>query len=162
MAKECDHTSVGVIIRNQESKFALLRRARFPIGIAPPAGHIDEHGTIEQAAIDEVFEELGIAVGGLLRRTTIFGRRVKNRCRRLGGDFHRWYLFEAMVERAELRPSPDETEGATWYDQKELQALSNRTKAYRAGEITEEAWMANPGLEEVWVPFLTELGYITT
>jgi 8-oxo-dGTP pyrophosphatase MutT (NUDIX family) len=159
--KECDHTSVGVVIRTREGKFALLKRARFPIGISPPAGHIDDHGTVEQAAEDEVFEELGLAVSGL-KRTSIFGRRVSNQCRRPGGDYHRWYVFEAIVDNTELRPSEDETKGAAWYSHTELQTLADRTQAYRAGEVSEADWAEDPGLEEVWVPFLQELGYIAS
>lgn len=160
MAKVCDHTSVGVIVRNQEGKFALLKRAKFPVGIAPPAGHIDDHGGVEQAAEDEVYEELGISVKGKLQRTAIYERRVENRCRREGGDYHIWYIFKATIESSELRPSPDETKGADWYDQDGLQMFADRTAAYHTGKISEKDWTANPGLEEVWVPFMSELGYI--
>ena len=160
MAKVCDHTSVGVIVRDNEGRYALLKRARFPIGIAPPAGHIDDHGGAEQAAVDEVSEELGISVKDKLQRTAIYERRVDNRCRREGGDHHIWYIFEATIESTKLRPSPDETKGADWYDQEKLQAFADRTDAYLAGKLSEADWEANPGLEEVWVPFLHELGYI--
>jgi NUDIX domain len=62
MTKQCDNTSVGVVIRDAEGRFALLKRAKFPVGIAPAAGHIDDHGSPEQAALDEVREELGIVL----------------------------------------------------------------------------------------------------
>lgn len=162
MAKYCDHTSVGVILRDQEGKFALLKRALFPVGIAPAAGHIDDHGSPEQAAIDEAEEELGVSVKDKLQRTAIYDRRVDNTCRREGGDYHHWSVFEATIEPTELRPSPDETKGASWYDQNKLQALADRTEDYHAGKIAKDEWEANPGLEEVWVPFLSELGYIKT
>lgn len=160
MAKTCDHTSVGVVLRDQEGRFALLKRALFPVGIAPAAGHIDDHGGPEKAAKDEVSEELGVSVHGKLQRTAIYDRRVDNKCRREGGSYHHWYVFEATVEQTKLLPSPDETKGANWYMREDLQALANRTAAYHAGKISEEAWKTDPGLEEVWVPFLHELGYI--
>lgn len=160
MAKSCDHTSVGVVLRDQEGRFALLKRALFPVGIAPAAGHIDNHGGPEKAAEDEVSEELGVSVRGKLQRTTIYDRRVDNKCRREGGDYHHWSVFEATIEPTGLRPSPDETKGAGWYTLEQLQTLANRTESYHAGNISKEDWEAYPSLEEVWVPFLQELGYI--
>jgi hypothetical protein len=107
-----------------------------------------------------VSEELGLAVS-VLARTNIYDHRVDNKCRREGGDYHNWYLFEVTVDDITLRPSEDETKGAGWYDTEQLQSLADRTKAYQAGEVPEVDWNENPGLEEVWVPFLSELGYIT-
>lgn len=160
MSKVCDHTSVGIVIRDSEGSFALLKRAKFPIRIAPVAGHIDDHGSPEQAAKDEVFEELGLTVSDLTK-TNINDRRVDNKCRREGGDYHNWTVYETTVEDTTLRPSEDETKGAGWYSQEQLQALADRTKAYQAGKIPEAEWAEIPGLEEVWVSFLGELGYIT-
>src|SRR5215207_2812720 len=82
----CDNRSVGVVVRNTAGMLALLTRRKFPIGIAPPAGHVDDHGNSEQAAIEEVSEEIGVtlALSGL-KRTTIANRRVENVCRRPGG-----------------------------------------------------------------------------
>ncbi len=161
MIKNCDNMSVGVIISNHEGELALLKRARFPVGIAPPAGHVDEHGTPEQAALEEVQEELGLIIAAFgLRKTIIQGRRVNNQCRRLGGDHHTWWIYEANDYTGELRPSPDETKGASWHDQSQLQQLADRTKQFRAGVLGAEEWEANPGLEEVWLDFFVELGYI--
>src|ERR1019366_5810903 len=61
-AKLCDNKSVGIIVRNPEGSFALLKRAYFPIGYAPVAGHVDDHGSVEQAAVDEVIEEIDLTV----------------------------------------------------------------------------------------------------
>ncbi len=159
--RNCDNMSVGVIIRSPEGEFALLKRARFPIGIAPPAGHIDEHGRPEQAAVAEVHEELGlmIALDGL-RNTVIQGRRVNNQCRRPGGDHHDWRVYESTEYSGVLTPDADETQGAGWYDPDQLQALADRTKAFQAGQLSQAAWETNPGLEEVWLDFFTELGYV--
>lgn len=161
MVKFCDNQSVGVVLKNQQGELALLKRGRYPIGMAPPAGHIDTHGIPEQAAIDEVREELGVdlAIDGLVK-TAIQYRWVKNLCGRLGGSYHIWNVYEATVDNAELQPDPDETDGAAWYDISAVQALANRTKAYRNREVNEREWIKNPGLEEVWFDFLSELGYI--
>lgn len=160
MAKECDNTSVGVIVRDPESRFALLERKKFPIGFAPPAGHIDEHGSPEQAAVDEVGEEVGITLSLDGLRKVIDSRRVNNRCRREGGDHHVWTVYEASVDAQDMQPSEDETKGAKWYTQDEVQSLADRTRSYQAGQIPEEEWAAHPGLEEIWVDFLSELGHI--
>jgi 8-oxo-dGTP pyrophosphatase MutT (NUDIX family) len=159
--KTCDHASVGVVIRDPQGRFALLKRAKYPIGIAPAAGHIDDHGSPEQAARDEVYEELGLSTNEL-QNTAIQDRRVDNKCRRIGGNYHQWYVYNVTVEDTALRPSKDETKGAAWFDKGELQTLADRTAAYHAGKIAESEWEANPGLEEVWVPFMRELGYIDT
>ncbi|HUD05784.1 MAG TPA: NUDIX domain-containing protein [Candidatus Saccharimonadales bacterium] len=160
MAKECDHLSVGVIIEKDE-KIALLRRANFPIAISPPAGHVDGHGSLEQTAVDEVFEELGliVPVEGLIN-TDIVNRRVENKCQRIGGDHHSWTVYRATDFGGNLNPSPDETRGAGWYDKKQYEILANRTRQMREGILTPEEWRQNPGLEEVWLGFLSELGYI--
>ena len=158
--KICDNTSVGIVIRDKAGNFALLKRAKFPIAIAPVAGHIDDHGSPEQAALDEVSEELGLTVINLTK-TPIYNRRMENKCRRIGGDHHNWYVFTTTVADTAMKPSEDETRGAGWYDKEQLQALVDRTKAYQAGEIAEDAWAENPGLEVVWVTFMSELGYIT-
>lgn len=160
--KRCDNRSVGVIVTNERDEIALLKRARFPIGIAPPAGHIDKHGSPEQAAVDEVYEEVGIqlSIDGL-RRTTVWDRCVANVCRRQGGDHHVWRVYESHVEDVRMSPDPHETKGAAWYSLDAVNALAVRTRAYRAGLILPNDWAENPGLEEVWVDYMAELGYIT-
>jgi 8-oxo-dGTP pyrophosphatase MutT (NUDIX family) len=160
LLKHCDNKSVGVIIKNADGSFAFLERKLFPVGIAPPAGHVDDHGSFEQAAIDEVNEELGLVITrGNLRTTAINKRRINNPCRRIGGDHHVWSIYEVDQYKGELRPSPYETKGAGWYSARQLQELADRTKAFKAGKVTQSEWEADPGFEEVWLDFLTELGY---
>lgn len=160
MKKRCDNTSVGVIIRDSQGRFALLKRAIFPVGIAPAAGHIDDHGSAEQAAKDEVHEELGIVLNDL-GKTVIDARRMDNVCRRPGGDHHVWSVYEATVPTGTtLKPDKDETKGAGWYSAEQLQALADRTRAYHTGNVSEADWQANPGLEEVWLSFMVELGFV--
>lgn len=161
MTKECDNRSVGVIINNSDGEIVLLKRARFPVGYAPPAGHVDDHGSAEQAAVDEVEEEVGlhISLGGLVA-TVIQERTVQNTCRRPGGDHHVWDVFMTEEFDGELTPNFDEAKTADWYDEAQLQELAQRTRAYQAGEIDEAEWEKNPGLEEIWLDFLTELDYV--
>ncbi|MEU8272659.1 NUDIX hydrolase, partial [Sphaerisporangium sp. NPDC049002] len=59
MPKQCDNRSVGIIIE-QDERYLTFKRATDPPGEAPPAGHVDVHGNIEQAARIEVSEEVGL------------------------------------------------------------------------------------------------------
>jgi 8-oxo-dGTP pyrophosphatase MutT (NUDIX family) len=161
MLKYCDHTSAAVIIRDSLGRFALLERARFPIGIAPASGHVDNHGSPEQAAVAEAAEELGLVVPAhALRPTIIQGQLIRNPCRRIDGDHHTWWIYEAAEFSGALQPSPDETKGAGWYSQMQLQELAERTMRFEAGVVRHEAWEAQPGLEDVWVQLFTQLGYV--
>ncbi|HSX32020.1 MAG TPA: NUDIX hydrolase [Candidatus Saccharimonadales bacterium] len=152
---------MGVIISNSGGKIALIKRANFPIRFAPPAGHIDDHGSPEQAAIDEAEEEIGLVIEPSdLMATPITERRVNNKCKREGGDHHVWWVYEADQFLGDIEADPTETQGAEWYSKKQLQRLADRTKAYKAGKIPESEWEQNPGLEEIWVDFMRELEYI--
>lgn len=160
--KTCDNLSVGVVIRSPEGNHALLKRAKFPIGMAPVAGHIDEHGGPEIAAINEAWEEVGLTIApDDLVVTAIKDRRVNNTCRRTGGDHHVWTVYEAARFSGDINPDPDETKGAEWYTPEQVQAFADRTKAFLAGEINPNDWEENPGLEDVWLAFYVELGYVS-
>lgn len=160
MIKNCDNLSVGVIIEDSD-RIALLKRANFPIAIAPPAGHIDAHGSPEQAATDEIFEELGLTVAkNALLQTSIRNRRVENQCGRIGGNHHYWWVYRTLEFGGELTPCPDETQGAAWYHRNDLQTLADRTRALLAKSASQLEWQQNPGLEPTWVSFFVELGYV--
>lgn len=153
MEKYCDHKSVGVILTNDNNEVALLRRARHPITIAPPAGHIDSHGSPEQAAVEEVREEIGVTIQiESLAKTAIANRRIENVCRRENGNYHYWTVYEARITDAKLYPDPDETNGAMWCSAAALRKLAKRTLDH--GGNTAD------GLELVWVKFMDELGYL--
>lgn len=159
--KVCDHTSVGVVLEDKQGNVLLLKRAKFPVGMAPPAGHIDDHGSPEQAAVDEVREEVGLMIlPTALNKTAIQKRRTNLPCRRIDGDHHDWWIYKATDYSGDLRPSEDETKGAAWYSPGELQALADRTREFKAGGITIADYQANPGFDEVWLGFMVELGYV--
>lgn len=146
--ERCDHTSVGVIIRNPADEILLLNRARFPWGYAPPAGHIDAHGSPAQAAIQEVYEEVGLVlpVTGLQR--VISERSLANRCRRPGGDYHRWTVYTAHTTAVDLTPSSTETRGARWWSPEAVTTLATDPVGERER------------LENIWLDFFQELGII--
>lgn len=159
--KVCDNKSVGIIVRNAEGEIAILKRARFPFGYSPVAGHVDDHGSVEQAAVDETLEEIGLTVQvSDLQPTAIAGTRFNNHCRRRGGTFHDWWVFIVDHYSGEILPSPDETQGAAWYSVEDIQRLAERTRDYQAQMIEQQDWEADPGLEQIWVTMFEQLGII--
>jgi 8-oxo-dGTP pyrophosphatase MutT (NUDIX family) len=160
-SKLCDNKSVGIIVRNPEGSFALLKRAFFPIGYAPVAGHVDDHGSVEQAAIDEVAEEIGLTITKEdLQPTAIAATRFNNHCRRRGGTYHDWWVYMVDHYSGEIVPDPEETKGADWYAPSELQQLADRTRDFQAQMIEQQDWVDAPGLEEIWVTMLVQLELI--
>lgn len=158
--KRCDNASVGVLIFDGRNRLLVFDRATPPWGVAPPAGHVDEHGETWQAAQAEVAEEVGLHAFDL----RLAGRGWRdNRCRRRPGptgDGHQWWIYRARVVGT-LTPSVRETRNARWLTAQELQALTVRTAAYAHGELPEEEWWAAPGIEPVWVHWLSLAGLIT-
>lgn len=57
----------------------------------------------------------------------------------------------------ELRPSAGEVRAPRWLHPDQLQQYARRTAAYAAGQLDQEQFTAEPGLEPVWVRFLHEL-----
>jgi 8-oxo-dGTP pyrophosphatase MutT (NUDIX family) len=142
--KTCDNTSVGVLIQ-QDSRFLMFERQTFPPGIAPPTGHVDDHGSPAQAAIDEVHEEVGLTVTALSR---LWSGWLPNRCRRLGGDGHAWTMYRADTT-GDLHLGEQEAANAAWYPAGELQQLAKDT--VHADGL---------GLEPVWCVLLHRVGVI--
>jgi len=150
--EKCDNKSVGVVVQNEYDETLVLSRARFPFGWAGPAGHVDDHGGVEQAAIDEVFEETGVVVTADQLKKVIDNRRIDNQCRRPGGDHHNWTLYRARINSQEVTQNLEETLGVRWMPADELARLALRgSVANTEGELA---------LEPIWIDFFQELGVI--
>lgn len=155
----CDNTSVGVLITDSAGRYLMIRRVRPPVGIAPPAGHTDEHGTHEAAAVAEVHEEVGLTVTGL---HLIMRLWRANRCRRTPGPLgvgHLWSIYRAEVS-GEVTCDPAETAEPRWYTPDEIQALADRTVAHARHEVSDAEFTAAPGLEPVWLQVFVDLAVI--
>lgn len=155
----CDNLSVGVLITDRAGRHLMFDRARPPVGVAPVAGHIDDHGGAEDAARAEVAEEVGLTVTGL---TPLRSAWRDNRCRRAPGPRgigHRWTIYRAEVT-GDLAPSAEETRNARWLTPAEVQTLADRTAAYAHGEVGDTSWAAAPGIEPVWVEWLAAAGIV--
>lgn len=153
MVALCDHKSVGVIISNQQDEVLLLERARFPLGLAPPAGHVDEYGSYLNAAICEVHEEVGIKLDLKDLSEKIVQRRINNICRRRGGDHHVWTIYTVKVDDRSFTADSRETNGAAWYTASEIRELIDKTLRLKHTAIQDDM----PVLEYIWAHLFDEL-----
>lgn len=156
--RPCDHASVGVLI-SSPTGFLMFERATPPAGIAPVAGHLDHHGTPEQAAHAEATEEVGLTVTHL---NLVLNEWRPNRCRRTPTREvgHHWWVFHAQAT-GNLNPSPREVHAPRWLRPEQLQHHAQRTADHAAGRINRHDFEQHPGLEPVWVRFLHTLRLIT-
>ncbi|OGC51393.1 hypothetical protein A2982_03625 [candidate division WWE3 bacterium RIFCSPLOWO2_01_FULL_39_13] len=153
--KNCDNKSVGMLIW-KDDKLLLIERMKFPFGFAVPAGHVDDHGSFEDAAKEEVQEEVGFEVTNL---KLITEGRKENICRRPGGSWHYWKIYQVET-KGEIKRSEDETKQAGWFSIDQIRVLTQRTKKYLNGEIPEKKWQESPGLEPVWLEWFNELNIL--
>lgn len=155
MSKVCDHTSVGMIIK-RGNEVLLIERRKPPFGFAPPAGHIDDKGSFENAAKEEVQEEVGLTP---LEIKLIKEGRKNNHCRREEGTWHYWKIYEVRTT-GEIRRSEEETKQVGWFSLDQIKSLADRTNDYLSGKISEEEWQKSPGIEPVWLEWFKELRII--
>ncbi|OGZ44017.1 MAG: hypothetical protein A3J55_01125 [Candidatus Ryanbacteria bacterium RIFCSPHIGHO2_02_FULL_45_17b] len=155
MEKVCDHTSVGIMVWRGD-KLLLIERAKFPKGFAVPAGHVDGDATYEDSAKRELKEEVGLDAMGL--RLIAEGRK-ENPCRRAGGIYHYWKLFQVEAHGT-LKRSQKETKQAGWHTKDEIKKLAEKTERYVKKEISEDEWNENPGLEPVMYEWFKELAIL--
>lgn len=155
MAKKCDNKSVGMLVwRN--GGLLLIERKKPPFGFAPPAGHVDEDTSFEEAARRELREEVGLETQNI--KLVIEGRK-ENLCRRKGGSWHYWKIYRIASE-SEIKRSEDETKQAIFYKKDDLLLLASKTEEYLRGDMKQDDWEKSPGLEPVWYEWLQELKII--
>lgn len=168
MAKICDNKSVGIIIK-KDNLFAIIKRKNYPVSYAFVAGHLDG-GTARQMAIIETAEEASINVDELeLRLEETFS----NPCKRDGGSWHEWVVWEAVKWHGDLTAGSDAKE-AFFVSPEELRALADKTRSFskqigipinNIKQFTEAVvntteWKKEPGLEPVWVLILNKIGIL--
>ncbi|MFC5188047.1 NUDIX hydrolase [Actinomadura harenae] len=150
---------MGVLI-SSPSGLLVFQRATPPAGIAPVAGHLDQHPDLEHAARAEVAEEVGLTV---VQLRPLLNQWRPNHCRRpptgpaVG---HHWSLFQAEVSGT-LAPCAREVRAPRWSSPDQLQRHALRTAAHAAGHLNRQQFQQRPGLEPVWCRFLRTLGLIT-
>lgn len=151
----CDHTSVGILIWNRGA-LLLIQRARPPFGFAPPAGHVDNDASYEDAARRELKEETGLDAVAL---TLVAEGRKSNPCRRPHGTWHYWKIYKATYNGA-LRLNIDEATLARWAHKEDLGILAGLTHEFLLGGLSDSEWQQNPGIEPVWYEWFHEMGII--
>lgn len=97
--KLCPGKSVGAIIKDDKGHFLCLYRLKKLIGLAFPAGHIDDNESEEVALWREVFEETGLVVS---KMKLILHQAFPNPCSRGDYDGHEWFVY--LVEQWEGAP----------------------------------------------------------
>jgi ADP-ribose pyrophosphatase YjhB (NUDIX family) len=166
--KICDHASVGVLITDDVGRLLVFERVTFPMGIAPPAGHVfDDHGSRDDseraylaAARGEVEEEVGLIVTSL---QMVAEGWVDNRCRRQipdGRIGHQWQVYRASATGT-LTPSKQEARNAQWLTSSQLQSLTERTVGWVRGDISNDEFTKQPGIEPIWVWWFARLGLVS-
>lgn len=155
MPQECDHKSVGMLVWRKDELLLIERKSK-PFGFAPPAGHVDDDASFEDAAIRELREEVGLLADNV---TLLTEGRKDNPCKRTDGSWHYWKIY-GVVAGGDVRRSEEETKRAEFVSKNALSQLAERTKRYLRKEISESEWEASPGLEPVWYEWLQELKII--
>ena len=155
MKKRCDHKSVGMLVwKNKE--ILLIERKRKPFGFAPPSGHVDENASYEEAAKQELREEVNLQIKKI--KLVAEGKR-NNSCRRIDGGWHYWKIYTVATD-GEIKKKKDEVKQVGWYNKKNLNILAEKTEKYLQGEIQEKDWKKSPGLEVVWYNWFKKLRII--
>lgn len=156
--KPCCNHVVGVLIHDGDGRLLMFQRNTPPVGVAPVAGHVDDHGNPEDAAVAEVREEVGLTV---TRLWPLLSRWLPNVCRRPSpaGIGHHWTVYRADTD-GHVYADPREARHPRWYTPAEVQALADRTVEHARGRVTAAQFAVNPGLEPVWVLHLHDLGQV--
>ena len=155
MAQKCDNKSVGMLVW-RGGTLLLIERKKPPFGFAPPAGHIDGDNSFEELAKRELKEEVGLGAQNI--KLLIEGRK-ENPCRREGGSWHYWKIYQ-IEATGEIKRSEDETKQAIFDKKDDLLLLASKTEKYLRGDIKQDDWEKSPGLEPVWYEWLKELKII--
>jgi 8-oxo-dGTP pyrophosphatase MutT (NUDIX family) len=152
--ESCNNTSVGILVV-RDDRLLIIERRRTPYGWAPPAGHVDAGETYYQAAMRELWEEVGLHATNLF---PLHQARYNNQCRRPGGDHHQWEVFGAETTGDPVR-SEDETSAMHWVTVDELVELREISRKHLTSGVGPDEWRAAPGLEPVWMRILIACGW---
>ena len=158
MAKKCDNTSVAVVVRKGQS-ILMIERKKYNFGFALPAGHQDGDEPAATAK-KELSEEVGLIAEVIEERVRM---SLLNSCKRDGGAYHDWTVFEATRWIGKLKLSEDEVKKTFWADRETIFKIAKRLEDFAGSlgiSITKEnlpqivkatnsdpLWEQSPGLE---------------
>lgn len=155
----CDHTSVGVLVWI-DCRLLLIERVKPPFGFAPPSGHVDDHGSFEEAAMAELREEVDLVAS---RINLIAEGRISNKCRRIGGNWHYWRIYNAKVRGTPL-PNLTEAKSLGLFSSEEIGEMARRTVQKGSGLKLDPAWVywfSKIGIIEMSKTDLGELDFVS-
>lgn len=171
MPKTCDNKSVGILVW-EDGRLLMIERRKYNFGFALPAGHQDGDDA-ETAAYKELSEEVGLLTETLEEKAKL---TLPNPCKRGGGTYHDWTIFEAKSWSGNIKPSADETKSYVWAGPQEITVLSIRLQKFsqKKGLLlepknlptlvketnTDAGWQKNPGLEPPMYFLFKKLGII--
>ena len=143
MTKKCDNKSVGMLVW-RDGTLLLIERKKPPFGFAPPAGHIDGDNSFEESAKRELQEEVDLRAQNI--KLLIEGRK-ENSCRREGGDWHYWKIYQVEAE-GEIKRSEDETKQAIFYKKMIYYCLRLKLKNISMAILDKMIGRNRPGLNQ--------------
>ncbi|KKT39302.1 hypothetical protein A2W54_02640 [Candidatus Giovannonibacteria bacterium RIFCSPHIGHO2_02_43_13] len=117
MAKRCDNTSVGILVRDGQ-KILLIERKQYNYGFALPAGHGDGDDPLT-CAKKELGEEVGLT---MLEGEIKLRMLLQNPCNREGGTHHDWSVVEAIKWEGDvnIHQPDDEAKSYLWADKNRI------------------------------------------
>lgn len=121
--KACDQLSVGLFIR-RGTEIAVIFRKNYPQAYALPAGHLDGE-SFYSAAVRKAKGKFGVVIQEQIR---IHEGDFQNPCRRIGGAFHLWRVYEPLAWEGTLCAGSDAAE-AVWMSISELREKAHMTRA---------------------------------
>ena len=161
MAKKCDNTSVGILVKNGQ-KILLIERKQYNFGFALPAGHGDGDDPLT-CAKKELGEEVGLT---MLEGEIKLNMTLKNPCKREGGTYHDWSVVEAVKWEGDVNidQPDDEAKSYIWAGKKMIADIAKYLENFAVligvellpenlPQIVEKTnepgsmWQINPGLE---------------
>src|SRR3989344_1947787 len=126
--KKCDRTSIAAIIKDLDcrnsslDRILLIERKKYNPGFALPAGHEDGDGA-EKALIKEIAEEVGLVVNFARLQLMM---TLNNPCKREGGTFHRWSIFNVVKWHGEVKKGDEEVKSYVWADSEMIKEFARR------------------------------------
>ncbi|OHA50769.1 MAG: hypothetical protein A3A97_01605 [Candidatus Terrybacteria bacterium RIFCSPLOWO2_01_FULL_40_23] len=151
----CDHTSVGIIVTREEalrSQILLIKSTKPPYEWTLPSGHADlvklnpTEKEFKSAARRELKEKTGLRA---IQLYMIHQERTVRSCGRMNDNYHVWRIY-ASVYLGKIDRNKEEAQDVAWFTRAELEEHVWFTTRHQEGEVSEEEWLDNPGLEPIW------------
>ncbi len=91
--------SVGAIITDPEGRYLVQYRLQHPVGLAMPAGHVDEGESPEKALRRELFEETGLVA---VYEKLLFHKFIPGDCAKCHGGHECWAYYVIVTGEPRL------------------------------------------------------------